>query len=189
MIPDENDPAINYIVFDLEATCWPHRVPMDNMEIIEIGAVRLGSDLLPRDEFSFFVRPVLNPQLSDFCKNLTSIRQEQVDKAEDFKAVFLKFVEWAGSNPVTVCSWGQYDIKQITIDCARHGLPFPESFTNHINLKVLFAVRFTVKPCGMRKALEKLGLPLDGAHHRGIDDARNIAKIAQILLKTNSPAG
>ena len=178
---------MNYIVFDLEATCWEHRVPMDNMEIIEIGAVRLGPELIPCDEFSFFVRPVLNTHLSDFCKNLTSIRQEQVDKAEDFKAVFPRFLAWIGSGPVTLCSWGNYDIKQIIIDCSRHGLPFPESFKNHINLKTLFAGRFSVKPCGMRKALEKLGLPLDGAHHRGIDDARNIAKIAQILLKTNSP--
>ncbi|MBU2573689.1 MAG: exonuclease domain-containing protein [Elusimicrobia bacterium] len=175
---------MNYIIFDLEAACREHRVPMDDMEIIEIGAVRLGPELIPCDEFSFFVRPVLNTQLSDFCKNLTGIRQEQVDKAEDFKAVFPQFLAWIGPGPVTLCSWGNYDIKQITIDCARHGLPFPESFKNHINLKTLFAGRFSVKPCGMRKALEKLGLPLDGAHHRGIDDARNIAKIAQILLKS-----
>lgn len=41
-----------FIIFDLEATRWEHRVPMDNMEIIEIGAVKLGEDFLPRGEFS-----------------------------------------------------------------------------------------------------------------------------------------
>ncbi|HWO78436.1 MAG TPA: 3'-5' exonuclease, partial [Bacillus sp. (in: firmicutes)] len=30
---------------------------------------------------------------------------------------------------------------------------------------------------GMARALEMLKLPLEGTHHRGIDDARNIAKI------------
>ena len=175
---------MDYIIFDLEATCWEHRVPMDDMEIIEIGAVRLGADLLPRDEFSFFVRPVVNTLLSEFCRNLTSIRQEEVDKAEDYKKVFPKFVEWIGPGPAILCSWGAYDIKQTAIDCARHGLPFPEGFKNHINLKAVFAERYGIKPCGMSKALEKLGLPLDGAHHRGIDDARNISKIAQLLLKT-----
>lgn len=50
---------MTYIVFDLEATCWEHRVPMDAMEIIEIGAVRLGPDLFPRDDFASFVRPAL----------------------------------------------------------------------------------------------------------------------------------
>jgi inhibitor of KinA sporulation pathway (predicted exonuclease) len=34
----------------------------------------------------------------------------------------------------------------------------------------------------MKGALFMLGLPLEGRHHRGIDDARNIAKIAQIIL-------
>jgi inhibitor of KinA sporulation pathway (predicted exonuclease) len=29
----------------------------------------------------------------------------------------------------------------------------------------------------MEKALNKLNIPLEGTHHRGIDDAKNIAKI------------
>jgi len=29
----------------------------------------------------------------------------------------------------------------------------------------------------MSRALDLLGLPLEGIHHRGIDDARNITKI------------
>ena len=40
----------------------------------------------------------------------------------------------------------------------------------------------------MQKALDKIGLPLMGTHHRGIDDARNIAKIAEILLKVDNLA-
>jgi inhibitor of KinA sporulation pathway (predicted exonuclease) len=34
----------------------------------------------------------------------------------------------------------------------------------------------------MAQALRLLGLPLEGTHHRGSDDARNIARIAQVLL-------
>jgi inhibitor of KinA sporulation pathway (predicted exonuclease) len=29
----------------------------------------------------------------------------------------------------------------------------------------------------MARALQMVGLPLDGSHHRGLDDARNIAKL------------
>lgn len=175
---------MTYIIFDLEATCWEHRVPMDSMEIIEIGAVRLGVDMLPKDEFASFVRPVVNPALSDFCKSLTTIEQESVDKAEDFKTVFPRFVSWAGAGPVTLCSWGAYDKKQLGIDCARHGLSLPPNLDPHINLKALFAERYTVKPCGMVKALRMLQLPLDGTQHRGIDDAKNILKIARVLLRS-----
>jgi inhibitor of KinA sporulation pathway (predicted exonuclease) len=36
---------------------------------------------------------------------------------------------------------------------------------------------------GIVTALEKLGLPLEGTLHRGVDDAWNIAKILAELLK------
>ena len=47
----------------------------------------------------------------------------------------------------------------------------------HISLKHQFAEIKNVKPCGMMKALNILKLSLDGIHHRGIDDAKNISKI------------
>jgi inhibitor of KinA sporulation pathway (predicted exonuclease) len=34
----------------------------------------------------------------------------------------------------------------------------------------------------MAEGLKRLGLPLEGTHHRGGDDARNIARIAAALL-------
>ena len=34
----------------------------------------------------------------------------------------------------------------------------------------------------MKKALAKEGLPLDGSHHRALDDARNIAKLVGKVL-------
>ena len=39
-----------------------------------------------------------------------------------------------------------------------------------------------MRRCGMTAALDLLGLPLAGTHHRGIDDARNIARIVQKTL-------
>lgn len=35
---------------------------------------------------------------------------------------------------------------------------------------------------GMKGALEAMNIALEGIHHRGIDDARNIAKLAQAIL-------
>ena len=36
---------------------------------------------------------------------------------------------------------------------------------------------------GMTDMLSRCGLKLEGRHHSGIDDARNIAKVAQYLVK------
>ncbi len=35
---------------------------------------------------------------------------------------------------------------------------------------------------GLREAMRKLSMPFDGRLHRGIDDARNIAAVAQTIL-------
>jgi inhibitor of KinA sporulation pathway (predicted exonuclease) len=174
---------MRYVIVDLEATCWEKGANLAHMEIIEIGAVLLpSSDGQPISEFACFVRPIVEPVLSDFCMRLTSIQQRDVDQAEYFYTVFPDFLAWIGAEEFTLCSWGNYDLNQFRTDCNRHGIRFPASFEQHLNLKKEFAAWKGVKRCGMKTALAILNLPLEGQHHRAIDDARNIARIARILL-------
>jgi len=174
---------MRYVIADLEATCWEKGACSDRMEIIEIGAVVLPGATDPiADDFQRFVRPLHEPMLSDFCVKLTGIQQNQVDAADLFPVAFAAFLEWIGPEPFMLCSWGAYDLKQFRTDCRRHGVPCPESFDEHINLKQSFADLQGTKPCGMKAALRRLGLPLLGQHHRAFDDARNIATIGQIVL-------
>ncbi|MEZ6049319.1 MAG: 3'-5' exonuclease [Planctomycetaceae bacterium] len=181
---------MRYIIFDLEATCWQDVRDYNRMETIEIGAVELLEASAPHSrEFSSFIRPVAEPLLSDFCKELTSIRQSDVDKAEYFGSVFYEFIDWIGSPPFILCSWGGYDMTQFKIDCSRHKVEFPERFEAHINLKKQFGNNFNAKKCGMKRALSIAGLTIEGTHHRGIDDARNIAKLANILLPVMETSG
>lgn len=178
---------MRYIVVDLEATCWEKmgRKDRDRQEIIEIGAVALASSEGPIvSEFDAFVHPVVHPQLSDYCLALTSIRQEDVNEAEEFWAVFPRFLDWIGSEPFALCSWGAYDLHQLETDCARHNWPFPETFRRHINLKREFARIRGGEPQGMAAALASANLTLEGTHHRGIDDARNAARLALLILPT-----
>jgi inhibitor of KinA sporulation pathway (predicted exonuclease) len=174
---------MRYVIVDLEATCWQTGTNPSRMEIIEIGAVLLDSgDMQPIKEFGRFVKPIVEPVLSAFCTQLTSIQQHDIDNVEHFYTVFPAFLDWIGPEPFMLCSWGAYDLNQFRTDCQRHGIPFPATFERHINLKKAFAQWKHVKPCGMKAALAMLNLPLEGQHHRGIDDARNIARIAQQLL-------
>ena len=181
---------MRYIIVDLEATCWENTRNSDRMEIIEIGAVVLPSSAhLASGEFARFVRPVVEPRLSAFCKQLTSIAQTDVDRAETFWTVFHEFLEWIGPEPFVLCSWGAYDLNQLRLDCRRHGIAFPPTFERHINLKKEFARVYNVRSCGMAAALRHTGLPLEGTHHRGIDDARNIGNLARLVLPRLEQAG
>ncbi len=175
---------MNYIIVDLEATCWKKGSRPKRMEIIEIGAVKLDVNTFEKiNEFSSFLKPVNEPVLSEFCTELTSIKQFDVDNAPIFPDIFEQFLNWIGPEPYYLCFWGEYDLKQFRIDCERNSIPFPDSFNNHINIKKKFCKMKEIKPCGMRRALQLLEIPLEGTHHRGIDDARNIGKIAKQILR------
>lgn len=179
-------------VVDLEATCWENkRMPGPNgqgwvepqMEIIEIGAQLLRLPQLElEDEFDTFIRPKLNPVLSDFCKTLTSIRQEDVDKAPLFPDALEKFVAWlkpAGPiGSVLFGSWGFYDKNQLKLDCELHGVAYPFD-DSHINIKQYVAQKMGWNGKGVGKALGLLGMEFEGTPHRGIDDVRNIVRIAR----------
>lgn len=165
---------MNYIIVDLEATCWNPRNGMVN-EIIEIGAVKLNDSLEVIDEFCEFIKPHLNPVLSEFCQELTTITQVEVNSGMTFPEALVKFQEWIGED-YCLCSWGMYDKKQFNNDCLLHALD-TEWLEKHISIKHQYADFTGSKRMGMKRALKKEGFPLDGTHHRGIDDAKNIAKI------------
>jgi inhibitor of KinA sporulation pathway (predicted exonuclease) len=177
MIPNK---ASYFVIVDLEATCSDdNSIPNEEMEIIEIGAVMLNRATWEIDsEFQQFVKPVRHPQLTLFCTELTTIRQQDVDKAPIFPEVLSRFKEWIDLFPQnTFCSWGDYDKKQFLQDCQFHNVSYPFG-SEHINIKKEFSEYIGVsKRFGMAKALEHLGIVLKGTHHRGIDDARNIAAI------------
>lgn len=173
---------MNYLVIDIECTCDEgDLLPREEMETIEIGAVLLNSELKPINEFSKFVRPVVHTQLREFCKTLTTITQEDVDAADTLDVVIdeLKsFCEKEGD--YTFVSWGGFDYRQLKRECERKEIPF-ELTTDTINYKKTFSKKRNHKAGSITKALKGLGGTFTGTHHRGIDDAKNIVQIIDII--------
>lgn len=170
------------IIFDLEATCWENcdSSQRDQMETIEIGAVEVDYKYIPTGrEYQAFIRPFVNPILTDFCTQLTSITQEQVTSARGFEAVFPEFLKWANYPRTQFISWGNYDFNQLNKDCIRVD---HQMFTKalHKNGKEIYK-DFTGKfGKALRTELNRHNLTFEGIPHRGIDDAKMIAQ----LLKT-----
>ena len=84
------------LICDLEATCCnDNSFSHEEMEIIEIGVVAVNNaNGEIESEFQSFVRPVRHPTLTEVCRNLTTIRQEEVDQASAFPEVFAAFMSW-----------------------------------------------------------------------------------------------
>jgi len=177
----------DYLVIDLEATCDDQgAVPRPETEIIEIGAVLVdGRTLAPKSEFQTFIRPVRHPRLTGFCTQLTSITQGDVESAPSFTVALSQLAEFInvheGAHPL-FGSWGNYDRNQFRQDANFHCVSLPLG-DDHLNIKQAFSDALgTEKRFGMARALMRLGVPLQGTHHRGIDDARNIAVLLPYAL-------
>ncbi len=108
---------MNYIILDLEATCWRNRSLPNQSEIIEIGAVKINENKEIVGEFNAFIQPKLHPTLSDFCIELTTIKQADIDTACDFSMVINDFWNWVDlDSDYLLCSWGFYDKSQFKKD-------------------------------------------------------------------------
>ncbi len=169
----------NYIIYDLEATCWENTPPGFVQETIEIGAFRVNHFGEVRGKFNRFIRPVVHPTLSPFCRNLTSITQHDVNRAGNFPEVIQEFWDWAriDEEDYVLCSWGSFDKKMFISDCNLHRLD--SSWTaHHANLKEQYlSMKHLRRPIGLRKAVEREDILFTGIHHRGISDAENLAKL------------
>lgn len=170
---------MNYIIYDLEATCWEGKIRELEQEIIEIGAYRLNRFGEVTGTYNRFVRPILHPYLSPFCKNLTSISQEEINRASTFPKVIEEFQDWAKiyEEEYLLCSWGSFDRKMFIKDCQLHRLDYDWAEV-HFNIKAQYqAMKKLRRPCGLKSAVKKEGFEFTGVHHRGISDAENLAKV------------
>ena len=175
-----------FICCDLEGTIWDsgplQPVQRKETEIIEIGAVRMDRDRTIIDEFQTFVRPQRHAELSAFCTDLTGITQANVDAAPALPEAMAGFAAWIGNPDSVLVSWGAFDRNQIRRDCRRWDVPVPLDLDLHIDAKEEYSDwakghRRGRHGRGLKAALEELGLPFTGSHHRAIDDARNLAAV------------
>ncbi|WP_196884958.1 3'-5' exonuclease [Aureivirga sp. CE67] len=169
---------MKYIVFDLEATCW-EKANGRKHEVIEIGAVMVNEEKEIVSEFVQFVRPGNQPILSDFCTELTSITQKDVENAPFFTEAIENFKKWIGTETedYVLCSWGFFDRNQLEAESKQKGLNY-DWVQKHISIKHQYTdVSSAKRHMGMKGALAREKFSLEGTHHRGIDDARNITKI------------
>ncbi|MBQ0963324.1 exonuclease domain-containing protein [Streptomyces sp. RK23] len=169
-------------VIDLEATCWDGQPPPGEVsEIVEIGLAVV--DLHARERVGrhrILVRPTRS-RVSAFCTELTGITQAEADGGVSLAVACDTLVREHGAGARPWASWGDYDRKQFVRQCAADGVPYPfghPAERAHTNAKAVFTVAHGLRRRpGMAQALEIAGLPLTGRHHRGVDDAWNIAAL------------
>ncbi|MDR6218394.1 3'-5' exonuclease [Deinococcus soli (ex Cha et al. 2016)] len=167
-------------IIDLESTCWAERLPPEGQrsEIIEIGVASLDLDTLTvTAQAGLLIQPTTS-EVSEFCTSLTTITPALLaTHGMPFPQACTQLRDQFSALERPWASWGQYDRKMLSAQTTALNLPLPVS-TRHTNVKnaVVAALGFP-KPLGMARALRHLGWTGTGTHHRGVDDAVNIARI------------
>lgn len=168
------------LVIDVESTCWelPEIQPTDAIsEVIEIGIALVDMDTYKMTANDCILIRPQRSKLSNFCTKLTTLTQGQVDTGCTFQEAMETMRKKYDAPNRTFVSWGDYDRKMFERNCQDYGVKYPFG-PRHMNLKNSFAILHGLdREVGLDSALGKLGMPLEGTHHRGIDDARNIGNI------------
>jgi inhibitor of KinA sporulation pathway (predicted exonuclease) len=165
-------------VVDVEATCWAGEPPPGQLsEIIEIGLTVV--DLAAGERVArhrILVRPAQS-RVSPFCTELTGLTQAEAETGVCFAEACTMLMNEHDAAGRAWASWGDYDRHQFTRQCAASGTAYPFG-DRHENAKAAFTTAHGLRRRpGMAAALRIAGLPLEGRHHRGEDDAWNIAAL------------
>lgn len=171
------------LVIDLESTCWEGSPPDgQKSEIIEVGICTVDVATLQRlEKRSLLIKPA-HSEVSEFCTRLTTLTPEQLESAGTLADAARILKKEYASQERLWASWGDYDRRQFERACKEAGVGYPFGIS-HLNVKTLFAVAHGLdRELGLDEAYARLGLTLEGTHHRGHDDAWNIAGLLCALL-------
>ena len=173
---------MEYIVFDLEfnqgfdrslnKTFSDEKCPF---EIIQIGAVKLNSNLDMVDTFNTFIKPNIYKEIHPFIKKMTGIKNEDVKNAPTFTDAFNMFKAFMNnSNKNILCVWGIGDLKELYRNIMYYNLSIDNLSNTYINVQQHASIFFnnpTGKSIGLQNAITLLELNQDKSYHNALNDA------------------
>lgn len=170
-------------VIDVESTCWDTNVDIPS-EIIQVGISQFNTDTREiTPAFSVFIKPIFSDTLSNFCKGLTGLTDEQVFNGLPYVEAMNELQSKFNIRKTHWGSWGDYD-RRMFADNARLNGVSNIMCNQHLNIKIMYSVLSnTKKGLGMDKAVAQLGLEIEGRHHDGGDDAYNTARILERITR------
>ena len=179
---------MNYLIFDLEFNQHYSKIKEDKnisslscpFEIIQIGAVKLDSNLNTISNFDFLVKPEIFLEIHPYVNEITGLTIEKLKGAKSFKEVYKNLCKFIADDNYILCVWGMSDIKELLRNIKYHGLNTSIVPIEYINLQSHIS-KYVNCPkgthIGLRNAVELLELPIKHGFHNAFNDAFYTAEI------------
>ena len=120
------------------------------------------------------------------------MKQGMVDESPEFPQVLQTFEQWIQKYslpPYTnlhIITDGPWDLRDFfRKQCIHSQLPLkrPDYFRTYVDLRKKFVEYYKKPRCSLEEMLLALDLSFEGRLHSGLDDARNVARIWQRMLR------
>ena len=178
--------GMNYIVLDLE---WNQAMSAKSSvfnklpfhlrgEIIQIGAVKLDSNMRPGDEFHIDIKPVYFRRMHHKVKKLTGFDKERLQNGIGFEEALERFRNWCGDG-CTFFTWGYDDRGIMEQNIMLHDLDW-DWIENWINLQLIYNVQTDgdKNQKALSAAMEHFEIEQTRTAHDALGDAYNTALVA-----------
>ncbi len=191
---------MNYGFLDIEMSCDGHivngrfiddgRMHFSKREIISVGFIVSDDKYNIKNRYYSNVKPMINPVLSDYCKQLTGLSQEEVDKGKKCNNAIGDIRNLCSSYSVDyIFTYGNADKDILNLTCQKYRKKFNE---NVVNIYVVRDKIVDVKPAilegigvkgkhspGLESVREQLEIKKKGTLHNALDDAMILFKICR----------
>ncbi len=173
---------MQYIVLDLE---WNQSDTPEGsvqgipFEIVEAGAVKLGSNRKMVSEFSELVKPQVYGKMHGITQKLIHLQMEQLMRGNPFPEVIGKFLEWCDRDYI-FCTWGNLDLIELQRNMRHYGMPdLSDGPIAYLDVQKLFSIAYEDKKTrrNLEYAIDFLKLDKDIPFHRAFSDAYYTAEI------------
>lgn len=154
-------------------------------EIIEIGAVKVGSDNKIVDKFQRYIKPRYNTVVPKIT-TLTGITDEMLAESGSFEEVIEEFRSWIGEERFRIYSWSGTDRNvlesEIILKLGEDSEYYDYFCGRWIDLQKIYQrIMGFQKNMGLSNALGTLKVCFEGKEHGALADAINTAEVMKTL--------
>lgn len=182
---------MQYIVLDLEwNNTYAKKANGFINEIIEIGAVKLDSELETVDTFSCIIRSQIGKKLRGSVKRLTHLTNDDINSGMPFTKAFSIFRKWIGTEETVIFTWGDGDVR-VLLENFRYlnGIKVIPFLDKYCDLQRVFQRLYNCpkgQQTGLLTAAQMLEIdPEMYIHHRALGDSMLTADILKRIMPGN----
>jgi inhibitor of KinA sporulation pathway (predicted exonuclease) len=171
-------------ILDTEYTSWEGCIDTgwdasngQYREIVQIASLLVETGSLEIvDTFNRFVRPQINPTLSEYFVSLTGITQDDIADEDPFQTVADSFLSWLGE--YRIYAWGnEVEVLNRNAELYEADIEFsPEQFRDVRSLLAQQGVPVDEYTSGTVEEYFDISLPGTNEHN-AIDDCRNLLAV------------